>query len=88
VTFILKEPKMFALSSLLATFRRGQIRRSAAHTLRTLSPAQLADLGIASDGIDDVVDGLIAHQGGLPPRARTGSAAVAMRGPQALGAAG
>ena len=53
---------MFNLSSFLASFRRARIRRSAVHALRGLSSEQLTDLGIASDGIGEVVDGLIASR--------------------------
>ena len=79
---------MFALSALLDSFRRGKIRRSAVHTLRGLSSEHLADLGIASDGIDEVVDGLIARQAALSVRTRTGSAAISVGGLHRLGAAG
>lgn len=53
---------MVNLSSVLASVRRARIRGSAIHALRGLSSEQLADLGIASDGIGDVVDGLIANR--------------------------
>ena len=79
---------MIALSSFLAAFRRGRIRRSAVHTLRGLSSEQLADLGIASDGIGDVVDGLIARQAAHSARTPTASAGVAfgeLRGFRAAG---
>ena len=67
---------MIALSSFLAAFRRGRIRRSAVRELRSLSSGQLADLGITSDGIGDVVDGLIARQATSSARKKTGSVAV------------
>jgi uncharacterized protein YjiS (DUF1127 family) len=79
---------MTALSSFLAAFRRGRIRRSAVRTLRGLSSEQLADLGIASDGIGDVVDGLIAREAALSVRTRTGSAVAAIGGLRGLGAVG
>ena len=79
---------MFNLSSFLASFRRARIRRSAVHTLRGLSSEQLADLGIASDGIGDVVDGLIARQATPSARARNGSAAAAFGDLRGLRAAG
>jgi len=50
---------MFSRLSLFAPFRRGDTRRSATRTLRGLSAAQLADLGITPDGIDDVVDTML-----------------------------
>lgn len=67
---------MFNLSSFLASFRRGRIRRSAVHALRGLSSEQLADLGIASDGIGDVVDGLIANRASSPSRLSSANTAV------------
>ena len=79
---------MTALSSFLAAFRRGRIRRSAVHTLRGLSSEQRADLGIASDGIGDVVDGLIARQTAVSARTPTGSAVATVGGLRGLGAAG
>ena len=79
---------MIALSSFLAAFRRGRIRRSAVHALRGLSSEQLADLGIASDGIGDVVDGLIARQSAVSVNTRTGSGSVAIGGLHGVGAAG
>jgi uncharacterized protein YjiS (DUF1127 family) len=62
------EMNMFNLSSLFASFRRARIRRSAVHALRGLSSEQLADLGIASDGIGELVDGLIASRAAAPAR--------------------
>jgi hypothetical protein len=56
------ETKMFNLSSFLASFRRARIRRSTVDTLRGLSSEQLADLGIASDGIGEFADGMIASR--------------------------
>lgn len=53
---------MSNLSSILASFRRARIRRSTVHALHGLSSEQLADLGIASDGIGEFVDGLIASR--------------------------
>jgi uncharacterized protein YjiS (DUF1127 family) len=47
---------MFSLLQLLASFRQGSARRSAARALRRLPPAQLADLGIAPDQIDDLIE--------------------------------
>ena len=67
---------MIALSSFLAAFNRGRTRRSAVRALRGLSSEQLADLGITSDGIGDVVDGLIARQATSSARKNTGSVAV------------
>jgi uncharacterized protein YjiS (DUF1127 family) len=75
---------MIELSSFLASFRRGRIRRSAVRALRGLSAEQLADLGIAPDRIGDAVDGLIARDATRPARTRTGPAAVGLHG---LGAA-
>lgn len=79
---------MTALSTFLAAFRSGKIRRSAIHTLRGLSSEQLADLGIAADGIGDVVDGLIARQATLPARTQTGSGSAAIAHLHAVGVAG
>lgn len=79
---------MIALSSFLTAFRRGRIRRAAVRTLRGLSSEQLADLGIASDGIGDVVDGLIAREAASSARTRTSSAAAAIGGLRGLSAAG
>jgi hypothetical protein len=64
---------MFNLSSFLASFRRARIRSSAVHTLRGLSSEQLADLGIAPDGIGEVVDGLIANRATAVAPARLSS---------------
>lgn len=50
---------MFARLSLFAPFRRGDTRRSAVRTLRGLCAAQLADLGITPDGIEEVVDTML-----------------------------
>lgn len=44
---------------LLAWFRKGSARRSASRSLYGLSRAQLADLGIPPDRIDDVVDEML-----------------------------
>lgn len=67
---------MVTFSSFLAAFHRAKIRRSAIRSLRSLSSEQLADLGIAPDGIGDVVDGLIARQATSSVRKQTGSVAV------------
>lgn len=80
------EIKMTALAALFASFRRGRIRRSAAHTLSGLSAEQLADLGIASDGIGDVVDALITRDAASAAPRRAGSRAAAIRGLHGLGA--
>jgi hypothetical protein len=64
---------MFNLSPFLASFRRARIRRSALHALRGLSSEQLADLGIASDGIGEVVDGLLANRATSVASARLSS---------------
>src|SRR5687768_7228183 len=40
------EPEMLTLSALLDGFRKGRARRASLRTLRTLSPAQLRDIGI------------------------------------------
>ena len=79
---------MTALSALFASFRRGRIRRSAAHTLRGLTAEQLADLGIASDGIEEVVDSLISRNTASAEPGRVGSRAAAIGGPIGLRAAG
>ena len=71
---------MFNLSSFLASFRRARVRSSAVHTLRGLSPEQLADLGIASDGIGEVVDGLIANRAAAVAPARLSSANTSIGG--------
>jgi uncharacterized protein YjiS (DUF1127 family) len=71
---------MFNLSSLLASFRRARIRRSAVHALRGLSSEQLADLGIASDGIGEVVDGLIANRATSVAPTRLSSANTSIGG--------
>jgi uncharacterized protein YjiS (DUF1127 family) len=79
---------MIALSSFLAAFHRGRIRRSAVRTLRGLSSEQLADLGIASDGIGEVVDGLIAREATSSARTKISSSTAAIGGLRGLGAAG
>jgi uncharacterized protein YjiS (DUF1127 family) len=83
----LMEIKMTALSALFTSFRRGRIRRSAVHTLRGLSAEQLADLGIACDGIEEVVDALITRQTASAAPRRAGSRASAIGGLHGLGAA-
>lgn len=59
---------MNTFSSLLAAFRQGSARRSAAHALRSLPAAQLADLGIPADAIDDVVEAMLARPEQRPVR--------------------
>jgi hypothetical protein len=78
---------MFGLSSFLISFRRGRIRRSAVRTLRHLSAEQLADLGIAADGIGDAVDGLIAREATLSARARTSPTTAGIRNLHGIGVA-
>jgi uncharacterized protein YjiS (DUF1127 family) len=82
------EIKMTALLALFASFRRGRIRRSAVHTLRGLSAEQLADLGIASDGIEEVVDALITRDAPSAAPSSVGSRAAAIGGLHGLRAAG
>jgi uncharacterized protein YjiS (DUF1127 family) len=79
---------MTALSALFASFRRGRIRRSAAHTLRGLSAEQLADLGIASDGIEEVVNALITRDAASAAPRSVGSRSAAIGGVHGLRAAG
>jgi hypothetical protein len=69
---------MFEFSSFVASFRRARIRRSAVHALRGLSSEQLADLGVAPDGIGELVDGLIASRTAFvaPSRASSATASV------------
>jgi hypothetical protein len=63
---------MNALHNMLAAFRKGQVRRSAARSLYGLSGAQLADLGIPADRIEDVVDDmLMLNEHRLAQRDRT-----------------
>jgi uncharacterized protein YjiS (DUF1127 family) len=83
----LLEMDMFNLSSFLASFRRARIRNSAVHALRGLSSEQLADLGIASDGIGEVVDGLIANRtaSGAPTRFASSHASIGRLGLRAAG---
>ena len=68
---------MSMLSAILAGFRRGNARRSAAHTLRGLSAAQLADIGIHPDAIDDVVSAMLANSAGAKATPRLGVVPVA-----------
>jgi hypothetical protein len=51
---------MFSLFRLLEVFREGSARRSAVQTLGSLSAAQLRDLGIPSDGLDEFVGDMLA----------------------------
>jgi hypothetical protein len=81
------EMDMFNLSSFLASFRLARVRSSAVHALRGLSSEQLADLGIASDGIGELVDGLIASRAAAAVPARV-SHAHASIGELRLGAVG
>ena len=50
---------MSVLTSLLTWLRKGNARRSASRSLHRLSAAELADLGIPPDRIDDVVDEML-----------------------------
>jgi hypothetical protein len=50
---------MNALAGLLSSFRKGSARRSAARSLASLTAAELADLGMTPDRIDDVVDEML-----------------------------
>lgn len=50
---------MFPLFRLITTFREGSARRSAVRTLSSLSAAQMRDLGIPSDGLDEFVGSLL-----------------------------
>jgi hypothetical protein len=73
---------MSTLLSLLSGFRRGKARRAAARTLHGLSAAQLADIGIPPDRIEDVVDEMLvlnehrASRPALATRAGYGHGAV------------
>ena len=51
---------MLTILKLLQGFREGSARRSAVRTLGSLSAAQLRDLGIPADGIDDFVGTMLA----------------------------
>lgn len=46
---------MFAHLDLFPSLRRGQARRSAIHALRSLPAAQLRDIGVGPDQIDQLV---------------------------------
>ena len=50
---------MSVLTSLLTWVREGNARRSASRSLHRLSAAELADLGIPTDRIYDVVDEML-----------------------------
>ena len=79
----IQEVAMFSGLSLFASFQRGQTRRTAAHALRGLSAAQLDDIGIAPDQIDDVVDAMWkrarSDQDRAAARTRSGGAALPVR---------
>ena len=68
---------MGTLSAILAGFRRGHDRRATARALRDLSAAQLADIGIHSDNIDDVVSAMLASDAGRPAAPRPAVAGLA-----------
>ena len=51
---------MFSLSGLFSTFRDGSARRSAVRTLGSLTQAQLRDLGIPSDSLNDFAGDMLA----------------------------
>ena len=53
---------MLALKDLIAFVRRNQTRRAALTDLRRLSAAQLSDIGLASDGLGDVVDSMLTRR--------------------------
>jgi uncharacterized protein YjiS (DUF1127 family) len=72
---------MSALQSLITLVRRNQTRRAALADLRRLSAEQLSDIGLAPDGLGDVVASMMtqaerrsAAAGG---RARHGVSALA-----------
>lgn len=50
---------MFPFDPLIALFRRNRIRDAAIHDLRRLTPQQLADIGIPSDRVGEVVDAML-----------------------------
>lgn len=55
---------MFWLSEFVAAFRQGSARRSAVRTLASLSSAELRDLGLPPDRIDEVVGDMLARRQG------------------------
>jgi uncharacterized protein YjiS (DUF1127 family) len=52
---------MSALQSLITLVRRNQTRRAALADLRGLSAAQLSDIGLAPDGLGDVVASMMTQ---------------------------
>lgn len=66
---------MGPIFSILAAFRRGEARRATARSLRGMSAAQLTDIGIPVDGIDDVVESMLsANEYGPAPSGRASPA--------------
>ena len=59
----MKEAIVGPLSNFFSEFRRGAARRSTARSLRRLSREQLSDIGVLPDGIDDLVDAMLAVEG-------------------------
>lgn len=52
---------MFPLDSVIAFFRRNSMRRDAIRDLSRLGPQQLADIGLPSDRLGEVVDAMLAR---------------------------
>jgi hypothetical protein len=61
---------MFALNQFASFLRRNKMRRDAMRDLRELSPEQLADIGIPSDRLGEVIEGLLARPEPFDLRAR------------------
>jgi len=78
---------MSAPFSLLASFRKGLTRRSAVRTLRNLSPAQLRDIGIPSDSLDDVVGEMLALTAARNSASASAGLGVGVRRPGPAGTA-
>ena len=80
---------MFSPFDLLASFRQGSARRSATRALRGLTAAQLADLGITPDQIDDIVDAALQRSRAEADVAAVRAASAARRAlPAAAGRTG
>ena len=70
---------MSALQNLVSFLRRNRTRRSALADLRELSAAQLSDIGLAPDGLGDVVASMMRQTERRSAMAG-GSAQVAVAG--------
>jgi len=71
---------MSALQNLVSFLRRNRTRRSALADLRALSAAQLSDIGLAPDGLGDVVASMMRQterRSAVPGTARLGVAGTA-----------